>query len=54
MINAVSIQQKRKGYEEEEYMAGPKKRGYSPAERLSGKVVMKAQLLNRRAEKHRR
>ena len=31
---------KRKGYEEEEYMAGPKREDGSPAERLSGKVVM--------------
>ena len=34
------FQQKRKGYEEEEYMAGPKREDGSPAERLSGKVVM--------------
>ena len=44
MINAVSIQTDRrirnKGYEEEEYMAGPKREDGSPAERLSGKVVM--------------
>ena len=29
-----------KGYEEEEYMAGTKREDGSPAERLSGKVVM--------------
>ena len=34
------FQQKKKGYEEEEYMAGPKREDGSPAERLSGKVVM--------------
>ena len=31
-------------------MAGPKREDGSPAERLSGKVVMEGRLLNRRAE----